>query len=85
MVGTSSDSIRYGIIGTGMMGVEHLWNLHHVAGAQVTAIADPNGPSREFAVAADEGKSNFEVFTNHQDLLASGLVDAVVRTLARRS
>ena len=61
-----------------MMGVEHLWNLHHVEGAQVTAIADPNGPSREFAVAADEGKNNFEVFTNHQDLLASGLVDAVV-------
>lgn len=60
------------------MGVEHLWNLHHVAGAQVTAIADPNGPSRDFAVAADEGKSNFEVFTNHQDLITSGLVDAVV-------
>lgn len=72
------DAVRYGIIGTGMMGVEHLWNLHHVPGARVTAIADPNGPSREFAVAADEGRSNFEVFTDHRDLLASGLVDAVV-------
>ena len=60
------------------MGVEHLWNLHHVPGARVTAIADPNGPSREFAVAADEGRSGFEVFTDHRDLLASGLVDAVV-------
>ncbi|MBX3283725.1 MAG: Gfo/Idh/MocA family oxidoreductase [Actinobacteria bacterium] len=73
-----ADEVRYGIIGTGMMGVEHLWNLHHVPGARVTAIADPNGPSREFAVAADEGRNDFEVFTDHRDLLASGLVDAVV-------
>jgi myo-inositol 2-dehydrogenase / D-chiro-inositol 1-dehydrogenase len=73
-----ADHVRYGIIGTGMMGVEHLWNLHHVDGARVTAIADPNPPSREFAVAADEGRHRFEVFDDHRDLLASGLVDAVV-------
>ncbi len=73
-----ADTVRYGIIGTGMMGVEHLWNLHHVDGARVTAIADPNPPSREFAVAADEGRHRFEVFADHRDLLASGLVDAVV-------
>ncbi|CAN5905416.1 N/A [soil metagenome] len=72
------DEVRYGIIGTGMMGVEHLWNLHHVEGARVTAIADPNPPSREFAVAADEGRHRFEVFADHRELLASGLVDAVV-------
>ena len=52
---TSDGDIRYGIIGTGMMGVEHLWNLHHVPGTRVTAIADPNPPSREFALAADGG------------------------------
>lgn len=75
---TINDPVRYGIIGTGMMGVEHLWNLHHIEGAQVTAIADPNGPSRRFAVAADEGKSGFVVFNDYRDLLASGLVDAVV-------
>lgn len=70
--------IRYGLIGTGMMGVEHLWNLHHVPGAVVTAIADPNEPSRDFALAADEGRNPITAFADHRDLLASGSVDAVV-------
>ena len=76
--GTDGDPVRYGIIGTGMMGVEHLWNLHHIEGAQVTAIADPNGPSREFTVAANEGHAPFMEFTDHRRLLESGLCDVVV-------
>ena len=32
--------LRYGIIGTGMMGLEHLRNLAAVPGAQITAVAD---------------------------------------------
>ena len=71
-------TVRYGIIGSGMMGLEHLWNLHHVPGAAVTAIADPNQPSREFTIAMDEGKSSITEFEDHRELLASGLVDAVV-------
>jgi myo-inositol 2-dehydrogenase/D-chiro-inositol 1-dehydrogenase len=72
------DDVRYGIIGTGMMGVEHLWNLHHLDGARVTAIADPNGPSREFTRAANDGHPSFEEFDDHRELLASGLCDVVV-------
>ena len=34
-------TIRYGLVGTGMMGVEHLHNLAITPGAVVTAIADP--------------------------------------------
>ena len=74
----AATTIRYGIIGTGMMGVEHLWNLHHVPGAVVTAIADRNGPSRELARAADEGRNPIVEFDDHRELLASGLVDVVV-------
>ncbi|HXH58632.1 Gfo/Idh/MocA family oxidoreductase [Iamia sp.] len=73
------DTLRYGLIGTGMMGIEHLWNLQHVAGAEVTAIADPHEGSRDLAVlAAGEGGATFERFVDHRELLASGLCDVVV-------
>ena len=73
-----ADVLRYGIIGSGMMGIEHLLNLAHVDGAEVTAIADPHDGSREWArLAAPEGTS-FEAFEHHDELLASGLCDAVV-------
>lgn len=71
-------TVRYGIIGSGMMGLEHLWNLHHVPGAAVTAIADPNAPSREFTIAMDEGRNRITEFDDHRELLASGLIDAVI-------
>ena len=37
---------RYGIIGTGMMGQEHIRNLGLLAGARVDAIADPDPEMR---------------------------------------
>lgn len=82
-----SDVVRYGIIGTGMMGVEHLWNLQHVDGAVVTAVADPSERSLDWArEAAAKGTGDtppadqppLECFTDHRELLDSGLVDAVV-------
>ena len=33
--------VRYGIIGTGMMGCEHLRDLAHLDDAEVVAISDP--------------------------------------------
>lgn len=71
--------IRYGIIGAGMMGTEHLWNLQALAGATVTAVADPVAAQRDWIVAAagDDGPG-LTVFADHRDLLASGLVDVVV-------
>lgn len=71
-------TIRYGIIGSGMMGLEHLWNLHHVPGAAVTAIADPNEASRGATILFDEGRSDITEFADHRELLASGLVDVVI-------
>jgi myo-inositol 2-dehydrogenase / D-chiro-inositol 1-dehydrogenase len=70
-------AVRYGIIGTGMMGVEHLQNLQHLEGAVVTALADPNERSlaRAAKVANDPAVTEF---SDYRDLLASGLCDAVV-------
>ncbi len=76
--------IRYGVIGTGMMGVEHIENILAIDGAQVTAIADPDERSLAQGLAAARGGENgtsgpdIEVFTDHRDLLDRGIVDAVV-------
>lgn len=73
----ADDVIRYGVIGTGMMGIEHIENIAALPGAAVTAIADPNDRSR--AAGADRsGLGADGVFTDHRDLLGSGRCDAVV-------
>ena len=41
-----SAPVRYGVIGTGMMGVEHIENIRALDGATVTAICDTNAGSR---------------------------------------
>jgi myo-inositol 2-dehydrogenase/D-chiro-inositol 1-dehydrogenase len=72
----SDDVVRYGVIGTGMMGVEHIRNVNALDGAVVTAIADPHAPSRASGAQAADG--DVAVFESHVDLLASGECDAVV-------
>ncbi|MCP4026036.1 MAG: gfo/Idh/MocA family oxidoreductase, partial [Sphingomonas sp.] len=44
--------MRYGLVGTGMMGGEHITNLAITPGAVVTAIADPVAESIGWATAA---------------------------------
>ena len=68
--------IRYGIIGCGSMGREHIENLRAMGGAVVTAVSDPTAGSREQAAVLLEGQ--VKLFERHGDLLASGLCDAVV-------
>ncbi|HEU0204144.1 MAG TPA: Gfo/Idh/MocA family oxidoreductase [Burkholderiaceae bacterium] len=68
--------IRYGIIGCGSMGREHIENIQAMGGGHVTAIADPHGPSREAALALLHQAPR--VFDHYQSLLESGLCDAVV-------
>lgn len=73
-----SASLRYGVIGTGMMGVEHINNLLHLPGATVTAISDPNERSRDWAQLAIGLDVALQRFESHHELLASGLCDVVV-------
>ena len=35
------DAIRWGIVGSGMMGIEHINNLKLTPGATIVALADP--------------------------------------------
>ena len=68
--------IRYGIVGTGMMGLEHIANLQHLDGVEVTAVADPHGPSIDAArTAVGDGLTAFD---DHVAMAESGLCDAVV-------
>jgi predicted dehydrogenase len=68
--------IRYGIVGCGSMGREHIENLFAMGGVAVAAIADPHAASRDAALASCREKP--QVFEDHRELLASGLCDAVV-------
>jgi len=74
--------LRYGIIGTGMMGIEHIMNIEIVDGARVTAIADPHEGSRDWALSTlkhdKKAREEVAVFEDHRDLLASGKVDVLV-------
>ncbi len=73
------EQVRYGLVGTGMMGVEHLHNLAITPGAVVTAVADPVDASLGWARAAlGERADGVQAFADSRELAASGLVDAVI-------
>ncbi|MEZ5934623.1 MAG: Gfo/Idh/MocA family oxidoreductase [Alphaproteobacteria bacterium] len=67
-------TLRYGLIGTGLMGQEHIRFLNHLDGAVVTAVADPDPGMREQAAML----AGAEAFFDHRALLASDLVDALI-------
>ena len=75
-VGMTTDSLRYGIIGSGMMGIEHIENLNALAGATVVAAADPHPASHEAAVQAADGP--IDVYDNYEDMVAAGNCDVLV-------
>jgi myo-inositol 2-dehydrogenase / D-chiro-inositol 1-dehydrogenase len=71
--------MRYGLVGTGMMGVEHIQNLALTPGAQVTALADPVSTSLDWAKGAlGAAADGVRQFDDAAALAASGTVDAVV-------
>ncbi len=69
-------TIRYGLIGAGMMGQEHIRNIALLEGCEVTAIADPNEAMR--AAAVDVTRRTAAGFADHAALLSSGLCDALI-------
>lgn len=70
--------LRYGIIGSGMMGCEHIRNIAAIPGAEVTAIADPNERSQVWAQKACPDSWSPYIVSDYRDLLARDQVDAVV-------
>ena len=71
--------LRVGLIGTGMMGCEHLRNLMGIDSVAITAVSDPNEEPLRWATKTLGDRANSVTqFTSHEDLLSSGLVDAVL-------
>jgi myo-inositol 2-dehydrogenase/D-chiro-inositol 1-dehydrogenase len=68
--------IKYGIIGSGMMGQEHIRNIGLIDGARVTAVCDPDEAMRsQAATLAGPGCAAFD---NHAAVIEAGLCDALV-------
>ncbi|MFT4655862.1 MAG: myo-inositol 2-dehydrogenase/D-chiro-inositol 1-dehydrogenase [Candidatus Aldehydirespiratoraceae bacterium] len=73
-----AEEIRYGVIGTGMMGVEHISNILALDNCAVTAVADPHPASLDWAQVAVGLDTPLAKFTNTEELIGSGLCDALV-------
>ena len=74
-----TETVRYGLTGTGMMGLEHIQNLALTPGAVVTALADPVSTSLGWAKSAlGDRADGVQSFSSTADLAKSGLVDAVI-------
>lgn len=71
---SSEKVVRLGVIGTGGMGQGHLGSMHEIEEVRLTAICDIDPE-----VAERIGKQyGVPYFLKHEDLLASGLCDAVI-------
>ena len=71
-----SSPVRYGIIGTGMMGLEHIMNINIIPDAEVTAVADPHPRSLEWATLA--AKHDLETYSDYRQMLEKAPIDAVI-------
>jgi len=69
--------LRYGLIGTGMMGLEHQRNLYALEGADVVAAADPVEESLNWARFTAEGR-DLACFADYRELLRADLCDVYV-------
>lgn len=72
----TNEHIRYGIIGTGMMGIEHIQNILALDDTSVTAIADTDVLSRANGLAA--AGEGCVAHDDYRTLLADESIDAVV-------
>ena len=68
--------VRYGVVGTGMMGCEHLRNIGVLPDAVVVAVADPVPRSLEWAASAAGGRVT--AYADHRALLERDDLDAIL-------
>lgn len=73
-----SDRLRYGILGTGMMGHEHIRMIRLLPDAEVAAFADPNPGSRWWTRQLLGEAHPAAEFTDPEELLRCAELDAVV-------
>ena len=72
-----TNSVRFGIVGSGMMGREHIRNLLLFPQAEIVALADPTPASLASAAAEARGQTP-RLFDSPQAMLAAGGLDAVI-------
>ena len=68
--------IKYGIIGSGVMGREHIRNIEIIDNAQVVALCDNHKQSINSSLEIINNE--VEVFENHKDLISANIVDAYI-------
>jgi predicted dehydrogenase len=67
--------IRYGIIGSGMMGCEHIRNIAALPDACVAAVSDPHEPSLAQArIACGDGGAGVASFADTREMLEPGVI-----------
>ena len=69
-------NIRYGIIGTGVMGREHIKNIELIDNAQVVALCDDHQPSINNSL--EIMNNEVKVYENHRKLIDADIVDAYI-------
>ena len=67
-------NIRYGLIGSGMMGQEHIRNIRLLENTVVTAIADPDPAMREISSKNCGGTA--KLYADYRDMLSDDICDA---------
>ena len=70
-------TIRYGVIGTGMMGCEHIRNLAAMDDVEIVAVADPNKEPREWAIKSCGDRFSPRVHEDYNEILGADDVDAL--------
>ncbi len=65
--------IRYGLIGSGMMGQEHIKNIRMLNGAEITAIADPDEQMRNLSLENSGGTAR--LYQNYRKMLNDDICD----------
>ena len=78
MLAVDDQILKYAIIGSGMMGLEHIRNLCEIPNTQIVAVCDPHTPSLEKARRALNRVEGVRYFTNFKDLLTNSTADVVV-------
>jgi predicted dehydrogenase len=71
-----TDKFRYGIIGAGAMGREHIRNVNIIDHAEIVALADPHADSIQQSLTLLNNE--VKTFKNHREMLDADLVDGYI-------
>ena len=71
---------KYGLIGAGMMGYEHIMNLALIDGARLVAMSDitPNSLAAGLQICAMAGFEGVATYADHNAMMAAEDLDAVI-------